>query len=144
MPTRCLMSACFLMPPVFSCPLFSLADSFSHVLVSTPFSHTHSFSFADSFSRIHFFFSCPLLFLFLMPTLQEEQEEEEQISDEDDDEEFKAAANPKNLPLGWDGKPIPFWLYKVRLASSAFVHLSLLMLLDASFNIFGCIVFCTY
>ncbi len=21
--------------------------------------------------------------------------------------------NPLNLPLGWDGKPIPFWLYKL-------------------------------
>ena len=21
--------------------------------------------------------------------------------------------NPKNLPLGWDGKPIPYWLYKI-------------------------------
>jgi len=21
--------------------------------------------------------------------------------------------NPKNLPLGWDGKPIPYWLYKL-------------------------------
>ena len=21
--------------------------------------------------------------------------------------------NPLKLPLGWDGKPIPFWLYKL-------------------------------
>merc|ERR1712146_43667 len=21
--------------------------------------------------------------------------------------------NPKGLPLGWDGKPIPYWLYKL-------------------------------
>ena len=21
--------------------------------------------------------------------------------------------NPKNLPLGWDGRPIPYWLYKL-------------------------------
>lgn len=27
-----------------------------------------------------------------------------------DDEPFY---NPLNLPLGWDGKPIPFWLYKL-------------------------------
>ncbi|KAL5971812.1 Splicing factor 3A subunit 3 [Taenia solium] len=28
---------------------------------------------------------------------------------EDDDIPY----NPKNLPLGWDGKPIPYWLYKL-------------------------------
>lgn len=31
---------------------------------------------------------------------------------EESDEEDKKA-NPKNLPIGWDGKPIPFWLYKL-------------------------------
>ncbi|GAM83906.1 hypothetical protein ANO11243_018960 [Dothideomycetidae sp. 11243] len=30
---------------------------------------------------------------------------------DDDDEERKA--NPKHLPLAWDGKPIPYWLYKL-------------------------------
>lgn len=29
--------------------------------------------------------------------------------EEDDDIPY----NPKNLPLGWDGKPIPYWLYKL-------------------------------
>lgn len=33
--------------------------------------------------------------------------------DEDDDEEDKPIYNPLNLPLGWDGKPIPYWLYKL-------------------------------
>ena len=28
-------------------------------------------------------------------------------------DEEKAIYNPKNLPLGWDGKPIPYWLYKL-------------------------------
>jgi hypothetical protein len=32
---------------------------------------------------------------------QEEEEEEEYIY------------NPLKLPLGWDGKPIPYWLYKL-------------------------------
>lgn len=32
-------------------------------------------------------------------------------SDSDDDDKIKH--NPKNLPLGWDGKPIPYWLYKL-------------------------------
>jgi len=28
-------------------------------------------------------------------------------------EEERPIYNPLNLPLGWDGKPIPFWLYKL-------------------------------
>jgi len=31
-------------------------------------------------------------------------------ADEDDEEPIY---NPKNIPLGWDGKPIPYWLYKL-------------------------------
>ncbi|XP_076819996.1 splicing factor 3A subunit 3-like [Clavelina lepadiformis] len=34
----------------------------------------------------------------------------ESESEEDEDE---IIYNPKNLPLGWDGKPIPYWLYKL-------------------------------
>ena len=30
-----------------------------------------------------------------------------------DDEDNEVIYNPKNLPLGWDGKPIPYWLYKL-------------------------------
>eukprot|EP01071_Lankesteria_metandrocarpae_P006224 Lankesteria_metandrocarpae@DN4284_c0_g1_i1.p2 len=39
----------------------------------------------------------------------------ESSSDEDsgDDDDDKPVYNPLNLPLGWDGKPIPFWLYKL-------------------------------
>ncbi|WWC68603.1 uncharacterized protein I206_102533 [Kwoniella pini CBS 10737] len=33
-----------------------------------------------------------------------------QEDDEDDDEKIY---NPLKLPLGWDGKPIPYWLYKL-------------------------------
>jgi len=33
---------------------------------------------------------------------------------EDSEEEDGVLYNPKKLPLGWDGKPIPYWLYKVR------------------------------
>ncbi|CAF1279815.1 unnamed protein product, partial [Didymodactylos carnosus] len=33
--------------------------------------------------------------------------------DESDTEEDGLVYNPKNLPLGWDGKPIPYWLYKL-------------------------------
>jgi len=35
----------------------------------------------------------------------------EEEADEDDDDDIPY--NPKNLPLGWDGKPIPYWLYKL-------------------------------
>ncbi len=34
----------------------------------------------------------------------------EEVEEEDDDGPLY---NPLNLPLGWDGKPIPFWLYKL-------------------------------
>ncbi|CAB4068748.1 SF3A3 [Lepeophtheirus salmonis] len=45
--------------------------------------------------------------------------EREDSDDEMSEEEPEEAAdddipyNPKNLPLGWDGKPIPYWLYKL-------------------------------
>lgn len=32
---------------------------------------------------------------------------------EGENEEERPIYNPLNLPLGWDGKPIPFWLYKL-------------------------------
>ena len=35
--------------------------------------------------------------------------------DEDsDDDEDKPIYNPLNLPLGWDGKPMPYWLWKLQ------------------------------
>jgi len=40
------------------------------------------------------------------PALQEEAP-----SDSDDEDEF--VYNPLKLPLGYDGKPIPYWLYKL-------------------------------
>ncbi|CAD5229007.1 unnamed protein product [Bursaphelenchus okinawaensis] len=36
---------------------------------------------------------------------------EEDVPDEVEDDDVPY--NPKNLPLGWDGKPIPYWLYKL-------------------------------
>ncbi|KAK3741615.1 hypothetical protein QZH41_019259, partial [Actinostola sp. cb2023] len=44
--------------------------------------------------------------------LEEEEEHDEGHESESDDEET-VLYNPKNLPLGWDGKPIPYWLYKL-------------------------------
>ncbi|KAJ2707867.1 Pre-mRNA-splicing factor sap61 [Coemansia sp. IMI 203386] len=42
--------------------------------------------------------------------IEEEDETEFVIEEEDKDEQIY---NPLNLPLGWDGKPIPYWLYKL-------------------------------
>jgi len=33
--------------------------------------------------------------------------------DDDDDDEDAPVYNPKNVPLDWDGKPIPYWLFKL-------------------------------
>jgi len=41
------------------------------------------------------------------------EEEALVVEDEDEEEEDKPIYNPLNLPLGWDGKPIPYWLYKL-------------------------------
>jgi len=37
----------------------------------------------------------------------------EMTPEEDEEEEDGKIYNPLKLPLGWDGKPIPFWLYKL-------------------------------
>ena len=34
-------------------------------------------------------------------------------AEEESDEEEGAIYNPLKLPMGWDGKPIPYWLYKL-------------------------------
>jgi splicing factor 3A subunit 3 len=51
-------------------------------------------------------------------TAGERDDSEDEISDMenengDNDDESEVIYNPKNLPLGWDGKPIPYWLYKL-------------------------------
>jgi len=43
----------------------------------------------------------------------EEEDDENAMGEDSDDEEEQVLYNPKNLPLGWDGKPIPYWLYKL-------------------------------
>ena len=37
----------------------------------------------------------------------------EQKSKKVDTEDKKKLFNPKNIPMGWDGKLLPYWLYKV-------------------------------
>ena len=59
-------------------------------------------------------------------TLEEMEMDKEDDSDDDlgmdiddgedmdaDDDTERPIYNPLNLPLGWDGKPIPFWLYRL-------------------------------
>lgn len=44
---------------------------------------------------------------------REESDDEPEESESDEDADSEVIYNPKNLPLGWDGKPIPYWLYKL-------------------------------
>ena len=43
----------------------------------------------------------------------ERLEEEEGLLDAGEEPEAELIYNPLKLPLGWDGKPIPYWLYKL-------------------------------
>lgn len=45
--------------------------------------------------------------------MQAELAEAEAEAMAEDDEEDEFIYNPLKLPLGWDGKPIPYWLYKL-------------------------------
>lgn len=40
--------------------------------------------------------------------------DEDEKKDENEDSDNEIIYNPLKLPLGWDGKPIPFWLYKLQ------------------------------
>ena len=42
-----------------------------------------------------------------------DEEEKEPEVESEPEEENQPVYNPKNLPTGWDGKPIPYWLYKL-------------------------------
>lgn len=46
---------------------------------------------------------------------EQEDEEEENTIDlvEIEDEEEPVRMTIKDYPIGWDGKPIPYWLYKL-------------------------------
>lgn len=45
--------------------------------------------------------------------MEAEREEEELQADSESDDEDQQIYNPLKLPMGWDGKPIPYWLYKL-------------------------------
>ena len=44
--------------------------------------------------------------------LQEDQKKNADDDDDSDDDDTPIY-NPKGVPLGWDGKPIPYWLFKL-------------------------------
>jgi len=44
---------------------------------------------------------------------EREDSDNEEVEEDSDDDGDDVPYNPKNLPLGWDGKPIPYWLYKL-------------------------------
>ena len=35
------------------------------------------------------------------------------VEEDSESEEEGAIYNPHKVPLGWDGKPIPYWLFKL-------------------------------
>ncbi|XP_065188401.1 splicing factor 3A subunit 3-like [Sycon ciliatum] len=45
--------------------------------------------------------------------LEEDAQAADALDSDDSDDDESTPYNPKNLPLGWDGKPIPYWLYKL-------------------------------
>ncbi|KAJ7959330.1 Splicing factor 3A subunit 3 [Quillaja saponaria] len=45
--------------------------------------------------------------------IEAEREEEDTQADTESDDEEQQIYNPLKLPMGWDGKPIPYWLYKL-------------------------------
>ncbi|XP_008791422.1 splicing factor SF3a60 homolog [Phoenix dactylifera] len=45
--------------------------------------------------------------------MEAERGEEEIQADTESDDEEQQIYNPLKLPMGWDGKPIPYWLYKL-------------------------------
>ncbi|PSN31424.1 Splicing factor 3A subunit 3 [Blattella germanica] len=44
---------------------------------------------------------------------RDDSDAEASASESEDEDDTDVPYNPKNLPLGWDGKPIPYWLYKL-------------------------------
>jgi splicing factor 3A subunit 3 len=45
--------------------------------------------------------------------MEGEREGEEANTELESDDEDGLIYNPLKLPIGWDGKPIPYWLYKL-------------------------------
>jgi splicing factor 3A subunit 3 len=48
------------------------------------------------------------------------KQKDDGVDVDDSDDEQEMLYNPKGLPLGWDGKPIPFWLYRLHGLSKSY------------------------
>lgn len=44
---------------------------------------------------------------------KEHEKSNDESNEENSDDENQPIYNPKNVPLDWDGKPIPYWLFKL-------------------------------
>jgi len=51
--------------------------------------------------------------LFSDPAVASLKKKSRDDDDEDDSDDDAPIYNPKNVPLDWDGKPIPYWLFKL-------------------------------
>lgn len=60
-------------------------------------------------SRIVCFYILTVLTRLLFEFYYQEEVQAESESDDEDQQIY----NPLKLPMGWDGKPIPYWLYKL-------------------------------
>lgn len=57
------------------------------------------------------------------------QEETQADTESDDDEQ--QIYNPLKLPMGWDGKPIPYWLYKLHGLGQVCPYLLILLFISS-------------
>lgn len=48
--------------------------------------------------------------------------QEEIQADTESDDEDQQIYNPLKLPMGWDGKPIPYWLYKLHGLGQVYIY----------------------
>ena len=76
----------------------------------------------------------------MCPPCYPQAEVEEVVLDSDSEEEVY---NPLDIPLGWDGKPIPYWLYKLHgLNQVCWLFLLLLSLLFIMLLLVVCYCYC--
>lgn len=51
--------------------------------------------------------------------------QEEVAAESESEDEEQQIYNPLKLPMGWDGKPIPYWLYKLHGLGQVLLYLSI-------------------
>lgn len=49
----------------------------------------------------------------LAQSYREVEADRQGVVEESDEDEEETIYNPKDIPLGWDGKPMPYWMYKL-------------------------------